>query len=196
MRAADTYATHAIAAATAEELGVPARSSVDADHRASRLAARRAVRALVGPHASIVVERRPGKPPLARLGDRQAVVLSLAHRDGLAVAVAAHAGCRIGIDLERLDAVAPEHARYFLTPRERRTARVLSHAVLWAIKEAAWKALALGDDVPLAALELDVDDRGTLHGLWLRGQRRAASATLMSPWPGYLMAAVRVGEAR
>jgi 4'-phosphopantetheinyl transferase EntD len=196
MRGGDSYATHAIAAATAEELGLPTRSTVDADHRASRLAARRAIRALVGPHAGVAVERRPGKPPLVRLGDRQPVVLSVAHRDGLAVAIAAHSGCRIGIDLERVDAVAPDHARYFLTARERRTASVVSHAVLWAIKEAAWKALALGDDVPLAALELDIDERGTLRGVCLRGERRAATVTLMSPWPGYLMAAVRVGEAR
>jgi 4'-phosphopantetheinyl transferase EntD len=196
MRAADSYATHAIAAATAAELGVPGRASVDADYRASRLAARRAIRALVGPHASIVVERQPGRPPLARVGDHQPVALSLAHRDGLAVAIAAHAGCRIGIDLERLDAVAPEHARYFLTARERRTSHLLPCTVLWVIKEAAWKALALGDDVPLAALELDVDGRGRLRAVWLRGERRAAGATLTSPWPGYVMAAVWVGEAR
>jgi 4'-phosphopantetheinyl transferase EntD len=196
MRAADSYATHVIAAATAAELGVPARASVDADYRASRLAARRAIRALVGPHASVVVERRPGRPPLARVGDHQAVALSLAHRDGLAVAIAAHAGCRIGIDLERLDAVAPEHARYFLTTRERRTSHLLPCAVLWVIKEAAWKALALGDDVPLAALELDVDGRGRLRAVWLRGEQRPAGATLTSPWPGYVMAAVWVGEAR
>jgi 4'-phosphopantetheinyl transferase EntD len=194
MRAADSYATHAIAAATAAELGVPVRSSVDADHRASRLAARRAIRALVGPHASVAVERRPGRPPVARVGDRQTVALSLAHRDGLAVAIAARAGARIGIDLERLDAVAPEHARYFLTARERRASRLLPFAVLWAIKEAAWKALALGDDVPLSTLELDVDDRGALRGVWLRGERRHAVATLMSPWPEYFVAAVWVGE--
>jgi 4'-phosphopantetheinyl transferase EntD len=196
MRAADSYATHAIAAATAAEVGVPARSSVDADHRASRLAARRAIRALVGPRASVVVERRPGRPPLARVGDHQTVALSLAHRDGLAVAIAAHAGCRIGIDLERLDAVAPEHARYFLTARERLASRLLPFTVLWAMKEATWKALALGDDVPLAALELDIDGRGTLRGVWLRGERRPAVATLMSPWPEYFMAAVWVGDAQ
>lgn len=195
MRGTDSYATHAIAAATAAELGVSARSSVDADHRASRLAARRAIRVLVGPHASVVVERRPGRPPLARVGDHQAVALSLAHRDGLAVAIAARAGCRIGIDLERLDAVAPEYARYFLTARERRASHLLPYTVLWAMKEATWKALALGDDVPFAALELDVDSRGTLRGVRLRGERRPAVATLMSPWPEYVMAAVGVGEA-
>ncbi len=93
-----------------------------------------------------------------------------------------------------LAAVPPEHARYFLTARERRQAHGFPCAVLWAIKEAAWKALAIGDDVPLAALELDLNGRGTLCGVWLRGEWRAAIATLMSPWPGYLVAAVWVSE--
>jgi 4'-phosphopantetheinyl transferase EntD len=195
MRATEPYRTHAIALATADEAGEAgaAWSPVDADYRASRLAARRAIRALVGPRTSVVVERRPGGPPLARVGGREAVALSLAHRDGLAVAIAARPGTRVGVDLERLDAVAPQHAHYFLTARERRATRLLPLALLWAIKEAVWKALTLGDDVPLAALELDMDGRGKLRGIWLRGERRTARATLMSPWPNYLVAAVRVG---
>ncbi|MDQ3950600.1 MAG: 4'-phosphopantetheinyl transferase superfamily protein, partial [Gemmatimonadota bacterium] len=107
---------------------------------------------------------------------------------------ATRAGSRVGVDLEKLDAVPPEHMRYFLTTRERRQTNLYPSAVLWAMKEAAWKALALGDDVPLAALELDLDARGTLRGVWLRGEWRSATATLMSPWPGYLMAAVWVSE--
>jgi 4'-phosphopantetheinyl transferase EntD len=193
MGAGEVFRTHAIALATADELGGPTRSAVDADHRASRLAARRAIRALVGRRTSVVVERRPGRPPVARLGGRQTVALSLAHRDGLAVAIAARPGSRVGIDLERLDAVAPEHAHYFLTARERRATRLLPLSLLWVIKEAVWKALTLGDDVPLAALELDMDRRGRLRAIWLRGERRPATATLMSPWPDYLVAAVRVG---
>jgi 4'-phosphopantetheinyl transferase EntD len=196
MREADIYPTHAVALATAAELGVPARSSPDADHRASRLAARRAIRALVGPRASIVIRRRPGRPPLAEAGGERPVSLSLSHRDGLAVAIAAPADSRVGVDLERLDAVAPEHVRYFLTARERWTAGVLPHAALWALKEAAWKALALGDDVPLAALELGVDRRGAVRGVWLRGKYHPAVALLSAPWPGYVVAIVWIGEAR
>ncbi|MFN2566165.1 MAG: 4'-phosphopantetheinyl transferase superfamily protein [Gemmatimonadaceae bacterium] len=196
MLVADMHPTHAVALATAAELGVPARAAVDADHRASRLAARRAVRALVGPDADVVIQRRPGRPPLALADGQRQVTLSLAHRDGLAVAIAAAAGSRVGIDLERLDAVAPTHVRYFLTARERRAADVLPHAALWALKEAAWKALALGDDVPLAALELDIDRRGVLRSVSLRGERRAALAVVTSPWDGYVMAAVWIGEAR
>jgi 4'-phosphopantetheinyl transferase EntD len=194
MRAVDRQPTHAIALATAAELEAPTRSSVDADHRASRLAARRAIRALVGSSTRIAVQRRPGRPPLARVDGRESIALSLAHRDGLAVAIAARAGSRVGVDLERLDAVPPEHARYFLTTRERRWATQYPGAVLWAIKEATWKALALGDDVPLAALELDLDAGGKLRGVRLRGEWRNAAATLTSPWPGYLMAAVWVPE--
>jgi 4'-phosphopantetheinyl transferase EntD len=196
MRAADIRPTHAIALATACELGAPTRSAADADHRASRLAARRAIRALAGPRTRIAVQRRPGRAPLARVDGRESVALSLAHCDGRAVAIAACADTRVGVDLERLAAVPPEHARYFLTTRERRWATSYAPVVLWVIKEAAWKALALGDDVPLAALELDLDARGTLRGLWLRGEWRGATATLTSPWPGYLIAAVWVSEGR
>jgi 4'-phosphopantetheinyl transferase EntD len=195
MRGAEVYATHAIALAAAGELGGPARSLVEADHRASRLAARRAIRALVGGTEKVVVARRPGQPPLVCVGDDQPLELSLSHRDGLAAAIAARPGCHVGIDLERVDAVAPEHARYFLTTREQRAARLLTPTVLWVVKEAVWKALSLHDDVPLTALELDVDYRGTLRAVRLRGERRRAEATLMSPWSGYLVAAVRVGEA-
>jgi 4'-phosphopantetheinyl transferase EntD len=194
MRTANIYPTHAIASATASEFGEYPQLSMDADHRASRLAARRAIRALVGGPVAISVERRPGGPPLARAGDAS-VTLSLAHRDGLAVAIAAPAGSRVGIDLERLDDVPPEHVRYFLTARERRLADLLPGAVLWAMKEAAWKALALTDDVPLTALELNVDGRAMLRGVWLRGEARRAAAALMSPWPAYVGAAVMVGEA-
>ena len=196
MRAVESYATHTIALATADELGTDVGSPVDADHGASRLAARRAVRALVGPETTVVVVRRPGRRPLACVGDDQPVALSLAHRDGRAVAIAARQQCRVGIDLERLDGVAPEHARYFLTPREQRAASTLTPTLLWVIKEAVWKALSLGDDVPLTALELDVDRRGKLRGIWLRGERRPAVATLLTPWPEYLAAAVWVGGAR
>lgn len=204
MRAVESYATHTIAVATADELGLAphdvsggsAPSTIDADHGASRLAARRAVRALVGPEATVVVIRRPGRPPLASVGDNHPVALSLAHRDGRAVAIAARQKCRVGIDLERFDGVAAEHARYFLTPREQRAAATLTPTLLWVIKEAAWKALSLGDDVPLTALELDIDHHGRLRGLWLRGERRPAVATLMNPWPEYLVAAVWVGGVR
>ena len=196
MRAVESYATHTIALATADEVGFAPQSAIDADHGASRLAARRAVRALVGPDATVVVVRRPGRPPLASVGDNHPVALSLAHRDGRAAAIAARQNCRVGIDLERFDAVAAEHARYFLTPREQRAAATLTPTLLWVIKEAVWKALSLGDDVPLTALELDIDQRGRLRGLWLRGQRRPAIATLMNPWPEYLVAAVWVGGAR
>ena len=202
MRGVESYATHAIALATVDELGPAphelsgAEWDIDADHRASRLAARRAIRALVGPDGTIVVVGRPGRAPLACVGDNRPVALSLAHRDGRAVAIAARQNCRIGIDLERLDGVAPEHARYFLTPREQRAAATRTPTLLWVIKEAVWKALSLADDVPLTALELDVDQRGRLRGVWLRGQRRPAVATLMTPWPEYLVAAVWVGGGR
>lgn len=195
MRGLESYGAHTIALATADELG-PSESVLDADRRASGLAVRRAVRALVGSESTIVVVRRPGRPPLACVGDDHPVALSLAHRDGRAVAIAARQSCRVGVDLERWDGVAPEHARYFLTAREQRAAATLTPTLLWVIKEAVWKALSLSDDVPLTALELDIDHHGRLRGIWLRGHRWPAVATLMTPWPEYLVAAVWVGGGR
>jgi phosphopantetheinyl transferase (holo-ACP synthase) len=105
--------------------------------------------------------------------------------------VAAPAGARVGVDLERRDAVNPAHAGYFLTPRER-VGRTLTLAELWALKEAAWKALALDGAVAFHELELHVDGAGRLRALTLRGRRMAASATLGTPWPGYVLATVVV----
>jgi phosphopantetheinyl transferase (holo-ACP synthase) len=87
--------------------------------------------------------------------------------------------------------VDPAHAGYFLTPRER-VGRTLTLAELWALKEAAWKALALDGAVAFHELELHVDSGGRLCALTLQGRRMAASATLSAPWPGYVLATVVV----
>ena len=150
-----------------------------ADYRAARLAARRAV-------------ARLGAAPLA---------LALSHRLGRAAAVATAArGVRVGVDLEVAGSVPPERARYFLTRYEREVAAGrVEFAALWALKEAAWKALDVRDTVCFSALELVLDvDTARLTAVALHGERYAASAALSAPWPGFVLAVVCVAgdEAR
>src|SRR5688500_14007121 len=67
------------------------------DYRVGRLAARRA---------------------LGRLRETEGAVVSVAHRDGLAVAAAVAGPARVGVDLERRFSVSPPEGRFFLTPAE------------------------------------------------------------------------------
>lgn len=149
-----------------------------------------------GPAAERAASRSAAKRAAARVRGSGPVQLSLTHRAGRGAAVAFRAdlGVRAGIDLERENAVRPEFARYFLSPAERRAVgngRTL--AELWAIKEAAWKALRLDDTVHFAALELELSDAGEVSALVLHGRRLSAQATLSRPWPGFVLAVVLVG---
>ena len=146
------------------------------DYRASRLAARRAV-------------ARLDPAPTAR-----AFALSLSHRLGRGAAVATAApGMRVGVDLELAGSVAPDRARYFLTPRERDAAAAGRRdlAALWTLKEAAWKALAVHETVCFSALELSLD-AGRVTAVALLGERYAATSALSAPWPGWVLAVVGV----
>ena len=67
-------------------------------------------------------------------------------------------------------------------------------ALLWILKEAVWKALSLDSSVAFHELEIDVDDTGCMHSTELRGRRYPVVASLSSPWPGYIMAAVHIGD--
>ena len=137
---------------------------------------------------------------VARLGGGRAedsVLLSRTHSHGRGAAVALRDGQGVsaGIDLEREGAVRERFARYFLTDAERKRAGARELAELWALKEAAWKALRLDDTVHFAALELRFDDGGEVVGLTLHGRARPARATVSRPWPGFVLAVVLVGEA-
>jgi 4'-phosphopantetheinyl transferase EntD len=137
---------------------------------------------------------------VARLGERRAddrVLLSRTHSHGRGAAVALRDGQGVsaGIDLEREGGVRERFARYFLTDAERKRAGARELAELWALKEAAWKALRLDDTVHFTALELVFDDGGEVVGLMLHGRERPARATISRPWPGFVLAVVLVGDA-
>lgn len=174
-----------------------------ADYRAGRLAAKRAAAGPVGTAAlrRVAVRRRPGGAPGVWVQDagggwRAAdVALSLGHRDGRAIAAAATAaGCRVGVDVERAAAVPAGWLRYFATAAER-AGGPATGAALWALKEAAWKALSLGADVPFAALALEFDGAGELAAVVLRGRRHPARAALLRPWRRHLAAVVVLEDA-
>ena len=180
-----------IALATAAELTPGSEAEGGTDHRVSRLAARRAIRAALPGAFQIRIEQRRGSAPSVA-GAPAPIALSLTHCDGRAAAIVAPAPARIGIDLEREDAASPDHTRFFLTPRERRALDTRSPAELWALKEAAWKALALPDDTCFHDLELGLDDTGSVEAVRLLGTTFGASAALTSPWSGYVLAAIEL----
>jgi 4'-phosphopantetheinyl transferase EntD len=151
-----SHSTCAIALATATELEFGGLAPGGEQH-ASRLAAHRAVKALAPSARRIAIDHAPGRAPTVFTGeDATPIALSLTHCDGRGAAFAAVAPARIGIDLEREDAAGAKHARYFLTSREAAALRCHSVVALWALKEAAWKALALQSDVAFHAVELQI----------------------------------------
>ena len=186
--------SYSIALATAAELSPAAAACTSIDYRVSRLAARRAVRAALPGALEIRIERRAGRAP-GVTGGGQPLALSLSHCDGRAAAIAAPAPARIGIDLERQASIRPAHARYFLTLRERDSRHSRSLAALWALKEAAWKALLLPDDTRFHDVELSFDEAGNVSAIHSRGETFAATATLAAPWPGYVLATIRLDVA-
>jgi 4'-phosphopantetheinyl transferase EntD len=196
MLAGSIDASIAVALATVDELPAAARALPDAERRAARIAAHRAIRSIAGDRGTIELRRRSNRPPLAwvRNGDTayRTVALALTHRDGHAAAIAAAAGARVGIDLERIDTIDPARERFFLTARERRAASGVAASVLWTLKEAVWKALELDPRVGFHELELDANDAGDVRGAVCRGVSYRAASTIACPWAGYVMATVRL----
>lgn len=110
--------------------------------------------------------------------------VSVAHRHGRAVA-AASGDCPLGVDLEPCGAVPPGLERIYLAPDERALLDRHDATVLWTLKEAAWKALALDPSTPFHALTLACDARGALTAVHGPAGRRAASAAVWRPWRGW-----------
>ncbi len=175
------------------------------DYRAARLAAKRAVARLGGRGAGdagalrrVSARRRAGAPPLVRArapgGAWRAlpVALSLAHEDGRAAAAAAAPGTRVGVDVARAGAIDAAHVRYFATAAERRRGP-RDAAALWALKEAAWKALALGPACPLRAVALEFSAARRVAAVRVHGRRVPARAALLRPWRDHVVAVLVAG---
>ncbi|MGH7480560.1 MAG: 4'-phosphopantetheinyl transferase family protein [Longimicrobiales bacterium] len=192
--------TDLIAAARIAVAGValtPVRSGSrwsERDRRAGDIVARVAAAAAAGLSPDrVVVLRRPGAPPLALAAGRRRrlhISLSLTHRLGRALAAAAPAGTRVGIDLEREGVVPAGAERLFMADAERPLLDRHDAAAIWALKEAAWKALALPAWLPFSALRLRVDADGDVVAVETPDVREAARATLWSPWPRFVAALV------
>lgn len=197
MSAAHVSPKIAVALATVDDLPLSDRRRPDAERSASRVAAHRAIRTVAGRPVAVDL-RRTDRAPFAVVRTQTTaehpIALSITHCDGHAAAIAAPAGTRVGIDLERLDAAPDPNVRYFLTERERSTTGQVPGTLLWILKEAVWKALALDSSVGFHELEIDVDDTGVLHGAEFRGTRFNVVASVSSPWPGYVMAAVHLED--
>jgi 4'-phosphopantetheinyl transferase EntD len=169
------------------------------DWLAGRCAAKRAVAKRCGiPLHHVQLKSRPGAAPLCTVLDdhrrwmRTRFSVSIAHRDGWAIAAAAEPSIRVGVDIDRADEIAPEYLRYFLAPRERCCSGRIDVSLAWVLKEAAWKALALGSDVPFTALQLSFDrDTRALQGVRVATTWMAARAQVVRfSRPGRMVSAV------
>lgn len=149
-----------------------------------RMAAKAAVRALLQregrpapPPADVVIEASPtGAPCVRPLDDGDPIVVSISHGHGLAAGWALRAGPRgglPGIDLERIRPRKEGTLRFYLTPEERHGVLALPAGSddaagprddlavrLWAIKEAAFKALRPPRGMGLLDVRAAVDEEG------------------------------------
>ena len=129
------------------------------DWLAGRCAGKRSVAARFGvPVERLQLVSRTGAGPRCMVLDGECwtplpVSISIAHCDGAAIAASADNSTRVGVDIERVGEIAPEHLRYFLTPSE----GCADPSLAWVLKEAAWKALGLGPAVPFTAVQLSFD---------------------------------------
>jgi len=150
------------ALAVGDEAAFPDPSEPLARRRASgaaRLAARAAIAELGGP-ADAALPRAPGGFALWPRGFRG----SLAHDEGLAVAVAARAAdvAALGVDVEPATALPDDVAEIALLPSERRASAgdaALARAI-FAAKEAVYKAIHPLDGATPEYEDIEVDLAG------------------------------------
>ena len=161
-----------------------------------RPAARRAVRRVatdIAGREGFDVQYPSRRAPVARTSAGERLWISLSHRDGRGAAAASRR-TPVGIDLERVDRLPSERARFFLTSSEQHVFRDLPLSAIWSLKEAAWKALELSDDTPFHALELAraYGERDVLRAVVFDGIAIGARAALHAPWPGWVLAVVQL----
>jgi hypothetical protein len=83
---------------------------------------------------------------------------------------------------------------YYLTADEQGWVARYGRSALWALKEAAWKALRPGADVPFTAVELRFGSAGAVTAVRGRGTGHPAKAWIVRPWPGYVLAVVLLAD--
>jgi 4'-phosphopantetheinyl transferase EntD len=170
------------------------------DWLAGREAAKRAIATHCDvPKGRVCLIARPDAAPIALMQNDDAswsalpLSLSISHHDGRGLAAVADSPARVGVDLARAGEIEREHHRYFLAPSERAVAERGGATLVWALKEAAWKALSLNAATPLTALELAIDETRGLRGLRLDGCWIPATARTWSLSRDIVAAAVYVG---
>jgi phosphopantetheinyl transferase len=117
-----------------------------AERIAGRVAAKRAVAALMGVHpAAIRISNRESGEPIAEVSGQRGPRISISHRAGQAVAVACMEA-RVGIDRELVEARARSFAETWFDPREREVLGDTDEGLTvgWAVKEAVLKVLGAG----------------------------------------------------
>jgi 4'-phosphopantetheinyl transferase EntD len=131
------------------------------DWLAGRCAAKRALAARWDvPPDRIELTSIPGAAPRPSLrnpaGSWSSVpdCLTIAHRDGIALAAAFPSTILVGVDIERAGELSPLELRYILSEGERSSCDGVDPTLVWVLKEAAWKALGLSPCAPLSSLQL------------------------------------------
>jgi len=115
-----------------------------------------------------VLQSRSGAPFFRMPTAGSALQVSIAHTTTY-VAAGVSATGRIGVDVERVDSCSLRLARYFVSSAEMPLLDSLlgggesAFTALWALKEAALKALAVGFSRPPSAVSVDAS-----YGLRLR----------------------------
>ena len=174
-------------------------STARSDRLAGRIAAKRAIAAhcAISPDEVLLVGQSGAAPVgLVRNDDASwktlSLSISISHHDGVGLAAVVDRPARVGVDLARVGEIDPDHYRYFLAPSELSLVEAMGATAVWALKEAAWKALALSAETPFASLELAVDEFNELSGLRVDGWWIPASARTWSFARDLVAAAVYV----
>ena len=169
-----------------------------ADWRAGRLAARRAAATILGgvPASRLSIRATAaGRPLVAIEGSTTKrgllpVNVSISHRNGHGAA-AADRRRRVGVDVEHRVELPAAARSYFLSPSEERGSG-LDGVTLWALKEAAWKALGCDSSTPFEDLELIFAP--DLVAIRLRSSVYPAHAKVLSAWSDHVVARVWIDE--
>src|SRR5690349_20706325 len=144
---------------------------------AGRVAAKRAIGGFFGaslPLSHVELEPREAAAPRCLVRDGcgrwtlAPVVISIAHTEGVAIAVAASPSTRIGVDVDREGDIDADQKRYFLAPSERVYAQRFGATLIWVLKEALWKALGLSQALAFSSVQLAFfHGTDTLAGAWV-----------------------------